>query len=1282
MDFRILGPLEVAHDGNVLELPGAKARALLAILLLNPNEAVSTDRLIDELWGADPPDTALNTLQVYVSQLRKVLRAGGGVSSRDLLVTKAPGYLLRVESGQLDSEQFEELVAAGRESRAEGKPAAAVEALKRADALWRGPPLGDAGFESFAQVAGRLEEERLAALEDRFEAELDLGGHVELVAELETMVARHPFREGLRRQLMVALYRAGRQADALAAYQAARQALVEELGIEPSQELQRLEKAILMQDVSLDLPEQSKPVAAAESAKPTPSREMRKSISVLCAEVGATPGDPEALRRSLDRLFDEGLALVSKHGGRADRLVGDTLLAVFGVPTLHEDDALRAVGAAAELRKLVARAGEGPSAVRLDVRIGITTGEVVTIEAGDGPGDVTGEAVSGAARLARSAADGEILISESTRQVTSDAVEVEPSSAGVWRLLEVVPGAPSFRRHLDAPMVGRDAELAQLRQTFDRAVSERTTHLLTVLGPAGIGKSRLATELVTGVESDARVLVGRTPPYGEGITFRPLAEIVRQVIGDGGLDAIRELVSGESEADVISGRVAAAVGLAEHGGRTEETFWAVRKFFEAIARERPLIVVFDDVHWAEPTLLDLVDHIVDWARDAPMLIVCLSRPELLEERPQWATPRSNRAAMFVEPLSDEDCEALIDNLLEDVPLAERSRLRIAEAGEGNPLFIEQLLALVLERGESPEELSIPPTIHALLAARLDRLGSEERTVLECAAVIGRDFWLEAVRELVPEAARPELLVHVRELLHKELIRPGGTTVVGGEAFRFRHILIRDAAYESISRRVRADLHERFALWLGQQADERLPEVGEIVGYHLEQAHRHLSELGLRPEHVPKLAARAGELLAPAGRRAHARGDIRSAGNLLSRAALLLPEGHPNRGETLVDLAEALLESSEFERAETMLEKAIRAAEGDRALEARATVAHLRIQIRSDPEISIGELRLEAEGAIDVFEQVGDEVGLAKAWTAIAWLAWVECRAALTDTALQKAIEHARRAGDLRTTAACLHLSAGASLLGPMPVTDGVLRCEEIVDARPDPRTTASALRALAALRAMEGSFDEARRLFEREEAILEDFGQALWSSSAWEARGIVEMLAGDAPAAEQAFRSGYEICERLGEMSALSTLAAMLAQAVYEQGRYEEALTLGEISEQAAAAEDLSSQVQWRGPSAKALARKGRKRKAEALAREAVALANETDFLNFHAGALVDLAEVLRLGGRQTEAAAAMAEAVRLYEEKGNTVFAARARTLLRSLGGAPGPSARATPVVGTRKGA
>ena len=1281
MEFHVLGPIEIAHDREAVALPAGKATALAAILLLHANETVSADRLIDELWGSDPPDTARNSLRVYVMTLRKALRAGG---SDEVLVTKGPGYLLRVEPGQLDSHEFERLAAAGREALAEGDAEAAVTALREAEALWRGPAFADVAFEAFARVEiGRLEEERLAVLEERFEAELALGAHAELVGELEAMVKQHPLRERLRRQLMLALYRAGRQADALAAYQAARHDLVEELGIEPSTELQELEKAILMHDSSLVVPE--RPRTAAEpvprTATVAPSREVRKSVTVVSAEVAATAGDPEVVRAAYERFFDRAGGVLARHGGTGERLVGDTLLAVFGVPAIHEDDALRAVRSAAELRDLAA---EG----NLETRIAVVTGEVVANEAAAGPGDVSGAAVSAATQLARAAAAGEILVSEETRRLTHDAAEVEVAelapAGGVsaWRLLALVPGAPSFRRRLEAPMVGRKDELTRLTQAFRRSVAERSPYLLTVLGPAGIGKSRLASELRAAVEAEAAVLVGRTLPYGEGITFWPVAEIVRQLAGDGGRDGLAQLLASEDEADLIAGRIAAAVGFADGGGGSEETLWAMRKLFEALARERPLVLVFDDVHWAEPTLLDLVEHVVDWARDAPILLVCLARPELLELRPTWGTPRSNWASLFLDPLSDEDSETLIDNLLEDAQLAERSRVRIAEAGEGNPLFIEQLLALVLERGEPVEELAIPPTIQALLAARLDRLGTEERVVLECAAVVGRDFWLDAVAELAPEEIRPALLTRVRELLHKELIRPGGTSVTGGDAFRFRHILIRDVAYESIPKRARADLHERFALWLEQRAGERLPEYAEIVGYHLEQAHRHLSELGLRAAHAGELAARAGELLAPAGRRAYARGDVRSAGGLLSRAASLLPDGHAGRAEALVDLAEALGESSEFERAESTLDEAIRAAAGVRALEARALVARLRIQIRSDPEISIDELRQTAEYAIDIFEEVGDEVGMAKAWTALAWLAWVECRAAMTDAALQNAIEHAQAAGDVRTIATCLHLSAGASLLGPMPVPEAVGRCEEIVEARPDPRTTASALRALAALRAMEGSFDEARRLFEREEAILEDIGQSVWASSAWEARGIVEMLAGDTQAAERAFRSGYEICERIGEKSALATLAAMLAQAVYEQARFDEALALGEIAEGAAAAEDLSTQVQWRGPSAKALARKGRKRKAEALAREAVALANQTDFLNFHAGALIDLAEVLRLAGRQADAAAAAAEAVELYGRKGNSVAGERARTLLRALGGKPRRPAATPRIAGTRKGA
>jgi len=501
MEFGILGPLEVSDGDRLLRLSGARQKALLALLLLHANEVVSSDRLIDELWGEEPPEKAANALQARVSQLRKAL----GRSGSEALVTRAPGYPLEVGPGELDVERFVRLAGEGRQALAQGDAAGAAATLGAALALWRGPALADFTYEPFGQgEIARLEEARLAALEERLEADLALGRHGELAGELEALVAAHPLRERLRGQLMLALYRSGRQAEALEAYQETRRVLVEELGIEPSPPLRELHAAILNQDAGLERTAEPKPPRAEPSA-PTlpvtlgPAREVRKTVTVLVSDRGRLLGqapDPEAHRRAAELHLETVSPGLERHGGAVHGLHGQQVLAVFGIPLAHEDDALRAVRAAVEL-------GDASA-------IGVATGEVLAGEAVSGQAVVTGEAVGVAARLAQAAATGEILIDEATRRLVRDAVHVDPADVApdgsVWRLCELETGAPAFVRHFETPLVGRERELAQVLQSFARAVEERTSCLFTLFGPAGIGKSRLAQELAAALAEEATVL--------------------------------------------------------------------------------------------------------------------------------------------------------------------------------------------------------------------------------------------------------------------------------------------------------------------------------------------------------------------------------------------------------------------------------------------------------------------------------------------------------------------------------------------------------------------------------------------------------------------------------------------------------------------------------------------------------------------------------------------------------------------------------------------------------
>jgi class 3 adenylate cyclase len=629
------------------------------------------------------------------------------------------------------------------------------------------------------------------------------------------------------------------------------------------------------------------PVAAA--------REVRKVVTVVFCDVSGSTAlgerlDPEAMRRTMGRYFEEIRLIVERHGGTVEKFIGDAAMAVFGIPVAHEDDALRAVRSVAEIRDRLTALGE-ELAVALSFRTGVNTGEVV---AGEGETLVTGDAVNVAARLEQAATPGEILIGAETLALVRDAVTVEAveplelkgkrERVPAFRLVAVDATAEAFARHMDAPLVGRVREQQRLRADFEGVVTERTCHMFTLLGPAGVGKSRLVAEfLATGGEA-ADVLRSRCVHYGEDITYWPLVEIL--------------IAIGVDPGEVI-------------GSSPAETQLAFRKLLEARAAERPQIIVLDDIQWAEPVFLELIEHISDWSRDAPIFLLCVARPELLELRPGWGGGKLNATTILLEALSGEDCELLISRLAGGTQLTNDVRRRILEAADGNPLFIEEMLAMVSEDG-SDGDIVVPPTIHALLQSRLDRLGTGERDLIGRGAVEGQVFHRSTVHELAPEPERADVATHLLSLVRKEMIRSDQPTFPGEEAFRFRHLLIRDAAYDSLPKETRAELHEAFADWLDRHAT--LVEQDEIVGYHLERAYRNRAELDSADPRLDGLARRAATRLAVAGRAAGGRGDISAMCGLLQRAAQLLPEGDPQRLEALFALSYPLNTAGRWDEA--------------------------------------------------------------------------------------------------------------------------------------------------------------------------------------------------------------------------------------------------------------------------------------------------------------------------------------------------------------------------------
>jgi predicted ATPase/class 3 adenylate cyclase len=999
----------------------------------------------------------------------------------------------------------------------------------------------------------------------------------------------------------------------------------------------------------------------------------RRTVTVVFADVAdSTPLgerlDPESLRHVLNRYFDAMGAVLESHGGTLEKFIGDAVMAVFGIPELHEDDALRAVRAATELRVALAGLNENLErelGVRIGIRVGVNTGEVV---AGDGAGAqrlVTGDPVNVAKRLEQAARTGEILIGETTRQLVENAAVLEPRDpltvkgksdpVVAWNVLAIIEGASAYARRLGAPLVGREHELRTLRSVFDDAVVERACRLVTIVGPAGIGKSRLAAELCSAVADGARVLAGPCLPYGDGITFWPLVRIIG-TLGDE--EAVRRVLAGVEDGQLIGDRVLGAVGPTPTTTSAGEMFWAVRRLFEELARDQPLVIVIDDIHWAEPKLLDLLEYLAGWTDDAPVLLVCLARSDLLEERPGWLSAQ-NAASLLLEPLTDAETEALLDEIGREWPLDAASRARITDAAEGNPLYVEQMVAMLAE-GKTLD--AIPPTIHALLAARLDRLPAEERAVLERAAVAGRDFTRRGVLQLSPENEHGDLDGHLLTLVRKDFLapRPGRE-----DAYRFRHALIRDAAYAGTPKELRSQLHEQFGDHAARTGAGRSGELDEIIGYHYEQAFRYREQLGPLADRGRELAARAAEILGSAGRRAYMRDDMPAAINLLDRAVALHSNQEPAQLELRRELSNALWSVGELARAEALLDGLI-----DAAQEAGEHREHWHGLLERSGRLSVthpeaeSELLETAQKAIEVFESLQDDVGLARAWRRISAVHRLRCRFATAGEAAEVGLLHARRAGAVQEEARLVDEICTALMYGPSAADAAIARCEALLaDSRESRVTTANVSSSLAGLKALRGDFDEARAFIALARRVYADLGLRFAIAGLSQIAGTVESLADDAEAAEREFREGYEILAGVG---ARGLLAAELGRVLVSQGRVSEATEYVAVAEQASGG-DIAPQILWRAVKARIAASTGERSEAIELASDAAALAEQTDALTMIGDVNVTLSEAYSAAGRLDEAAAAVGRALECYTSKGHVV-GERTAAALRTTAVSPTP--------------
>jgi class 3 adenylate cyclase/tetratricopeptide (TPR) repeat protein len=1029
-----------------------------------------------------------------------------------------------------------------------------------------------------------------------------------------------------------------------------------------------------------------------------PPQEERKTVTVFFSDLKGSTNlgealDPESLREVMTTYFDSMTRVLRRHGATIEKFIGDAIMAVFGLPKLHEDDALRAVRAAKETQGAIAELNDELQrryGVQLTVRTGVNTGEVVAGDPTAGQRLVTGDTVNVAARLEQAAPAGEILIGDLTYRLVRGAVEVEDveplelkgkaERVRAYRLLAVSDATEGFERRQDAPMVGREREMAALSETFQRAVDERRCRVATIIADAGVGKSRLVREFTGSLADRATVVHGRCLPYGEGITFWPLVEAAREaavIEQDDPPDEARAKLAALTGDERITERLAAAIGLGAEQFPVAETFWAARHFLEILARDRPVTVVVDDIHWAEQTFLELIGHLVETIEGAQVLLLCTSRPDLLERHPEWAT-EAEAVRLVLQPLTDADAGQVVAGLLGDAGIAGEVQERIVRAAEGNPLFVEQLLSMMIDNGalhfsgnrwEPTGDLSdsdVPPTIQALLAARLDLLAREERAVIEPASVIGLSFAEAAVTELAPEPVRPNVPDHLEAMTRKQLVRSNHVASPEELGFRFQHILIRDAAYNGLLKRARASFHERFATWAEElnRRQGRSQEFEEILGYHFEQAYRYLTELGTLDEHARGIGQRAAEKLASAGRRAMARGDMPAAANLLRRASGCLPTESIERLRLLPDLAEALMELPAFEEAEQVLGEAIEGGRqhGDLVLAGQAELVRLLVQQYSSEEGGWTEQALHAVERIEpIFIMAGNAAGLGLASRLKVGIYGTANRFAESVVAAEDVIRYAREAGDPRLERRGSIGYTQAALYGPTPVNEAVARCEELAAATGgDRRTEALILHHLTQLYAMQGEFDKARQAGARAQHIYDDLGAGLLAAALSISVGQVQLLAGNLEEAREVLTRGYAAVQEMGGAFLQTGIAGLLGKVAHGQNRLDEVAVLSRTIESLADADDIDAQTEWRSLRAAALAHQGSATEAAELATAAVDLARTAQAPLLLAGALVTLADVQEQHGDADGSAATLREALELYRAKGDLVSAGRLEARLK----------------------
>ena len=1004
-------------------------------------------------------------------------------------------------------------------------------------------------------------------------------------------------------------------------------------------------------------------------------------MTVLFADlVGSVPFgervDAESVRDTLAEYHAMARRVIEEQGGVLAKFIGDGVMALYGVPETSEDDAGRAVATGLALQsEFSSLAGqvEQRYGVELALRVGVNTGEVVI---GAGDDDLVGDAVNTAARLESACRPGEVLVGESTWRLTRTSVTYDPlgeidvkgkaEPVATYQVVSTV----ALNEEAPTPFVGRNTELSRIRSVFDEAVSGRDARLVTVIGSPGVGKTRLMQEFSSSFSEAVAVLEIRCRRSGRS-TFAPITDLLRTTAGiavgdstEAVRSAIRELVDDLEDAD----RVAELLTRFFDAGlllSTEEAFFAVRRLTEAIARRRPVVVVVDDIQWAEPLFLDLIEHLTEWVQGASVLIVTLARPEIRDIRASFATEgRGLRAVVQLEGLDAEETAELANRLVGSGSLPAELLGRLPASTEGNPLFVRELVKMLVDDGViaqsdgswtltiEAEAITVPPTIQSLLSARIDRLSTGERRLLELASVVGSEFPLGAVEAVFSPDATSTFDVReaMDRLRRRELVEPAGRYWGDEAVFRFHHVLIRDEAYRRILKRTRADLHVRIGEWTERTSRGLAGEHEALIGYHFEQAYRYLRDLSASEAETRPIGETAAELLAVAAQRSLERDDVASAGGLAERAIACLDLDDPTLPDLLVIGAEALLAFGDVPRG-TQLVRRLRELGGSTRMRAWAQCFEAQLVVLTEPEGLEEAVSLLDTTASDL-RDFGDQSGVAKARLvraqALARLGHIgEC-----EPELDVALTAARAANDRRRVAAVLGEAPVAALWGPSPIPRAGGRCLDVIRllriTGGSPAVEAVSTRCQGVLEALRGRFDTARSMLAEAHAMVEELGLRNGVYETEFFTGIVELLAENAAAADAHLRRAYEGFDQLGLGTDASHAASYLARALLQLGRLDEADEVAREAERRARQNPLTG-ISARAVRAEIALRRGHLDEAATLAHAAVVMAMTTDLVVDHIYANSVLAKVARAIGDEPTAQRAQSDTDALEARKGIT---------------------------------